>query len=70
MLAKRGLLLASRGALYPLRSAWLLRLASLAHWRVDESQSGGALDPPDSAALGFATALGFLLRAGVLCCVL
>jgi hypothetical protein len=30
---------------------------------------GGTLEIPYAAALGFGTALGFLLRVGVLCCV-
>jgi hypothetical protein len=65
-LAERELLLQSKGTLFLLRSAWSLHLASLAHGRVAESQSGGGLKTPYSAALGFATALGFLLDVGVL----
>jgi hypothetical protein len=63
------LLLQSKGALFSLLSVWSLRMASLAHGRVAESQSGETLETPYSAALGFATALGFLPRVGVLCCV-
>ena len=68
-LAERGLLLRSKGALFPLHSAWSLRLASLAHGRVAESQSGETLEIPYSALLGFATAPGFLLRASTIYCV-
>jgi hypothetical protein len=68
-LAERGLLLQSKGTLFPLRSAWSLHLASLAHGRVEESQSRETLKTPYSATLGFATALGFLLGVGVLCSV-
>ena len=64
---ERGFLLKSKGTLFPLRSAWSLRLASLAHEGVVESKSGGALETPESAALGFAAALGLLLRLAVLC---
>ena len=38
-------------------------------YRVAESKSGEALETPYSAALSFATALVFLQRVGVLCCV-
>jgi hypothetical protein len=43
-----------KGALFPLRSAWSLRLASLAHGQIVESQSGETPEPPVSAALGMA----------------
>jgi hypothetical protein len=42
----------------------------VAHGRVAASQSGETLQTPYSPGLGFATALGFLLRLGVLCCVI
>jgi hypothetical protein len=64
--AERGSLVRSKGTLFLLLSAWSLRLAFLAHGRVAESQSGETLETPYSAALGVATALGFLLRVGVM----
>jgi hypothetical protein len=96
-------MLYSKGTHFPLRSAWSLRLASLAHRRVSEKQpgetpepcfpaaldltaalglafsgvhtswiavvGGGGLRTPFSAAFGLAAEFGFLLRVGMLCCV-
>jgi hypothetical protein len=63
------LLLQSKETLFPLRSEWSLRLATLVHGRVVELQSGRTLGTPSSDAPSFATALGYILRVGVLCCV-
>jgi hypothetical protein len=60
-LAERGLLMHSKGALFPLRSAWSLRLASSAHGQVEELQSGETVEIPYSAAPGLGATLGLAL---------